>query len=118
MKRANLWRRCTAALVVLCMSISLCVPVLAESGAVPEPEPHVYDIGKGSICVDGTQVTQNDVIYEDDAPIITGKGSSTTLTVLAYSGTTRVILRDLSITNTNSGGGGAVKIEGGTNCTV
>lgn len=118
MKRANLWRRCTAALVVLCMSISLCVPVLAESGTVPEPEPHVYDIGKGSICVDGTQVTQNDVIYEDDAPIITGESSGTTLTVLAYSGTTRVTLRDLHITNTNSGGGGAVKIEGGTNCTV
>lgn len=118
MKRANLWRRCTAALVVLCMSISLCVPVLAESGTVPEPEPHVYDIGKGSIRVDGTQVTQNDVIYEDDAPIITGKGSGTTLTVLAYSGTTRVTLRDLSITNTNSGGSGAVKIEGSADCTV
>lgn len=118
MKRANLWRRCTAALVVLCMSISLCVPVLAESGTVPEPEPHVYDVGRGSIRVDGTQVTQNGVIYEDDAPIITGESSSTTLTVLAYSGTTRVTLRNLHITNTNSGGGGAVKIEGGTNCTV
>lgn len=118
MKRANLWRRCTAALVVLCMSISLCVPVLAEDSAVPEPEPHVYDVGRGSIRVDGTQVTQNGVIYEDDAPIITGEGSGTALEIVAYSGTTRVTLRDLHITNTNSGGSGAVKIEGGTNCTV
>lgn len=118
MKHANLWRRCTAALVVLCMSISLCVPVLAEDSAVPEPEPHVYDIGKGSIRVDGTQVPQNGVTCEDDAPIITGKGSGTALEIVAYSGTTRVTLRNLHITNTNSGGGGAVKIEGGTNCTV
>lgn len=83
MKRANLWRRCTAALVVLCMSISLCVPVLAESGTVPEPEPHVYDVGRGSIRVDGTQVTQNGVTCEDDAPIITGEGSGTALEIVA-----------------------------------